>query len=65
MRNTERRYFQYEQLYFDQKRPYTKIHGNGSLPLFHLINMGKEYAGLPLWGTLKVVVFSINFILTI
>jgi hypothetical protein len=63
--DTEFRYFHYKQLYFDQK-PYTKIDEQGSLSLFHLINMGKEYAGLLAWGTLKVGVFSINnFILTI
>jgi hypothetical protein len=59
-------YFHYKQLYFDQKKLYTKIHEQGSLPFFHLINMGNEYAGLLLWGKLKVGFFSINiFILTI
>jgi hypothetical protein len=66
MRNTESRYVQYKQLYFIQKKLYTKIHEQGSSPLFHLINMGKEYAGLLPWATIKVGIFSINnFILTI
>jgi hypothetical protein len=59
-------YFHYKQLSFDQKKLYTNIKEKGSLPLNHLINIGKEYAGLLLWGPLKVGVCSINnFILTI
>jgi hypothetical protein len=54
MRNTEWGYFHYKQSYFDQKKVYTKIHKQGSLPFFHLIDMGKEYAGLLPLGTLKV-----------
>jgi hypothetical protein len=66
MRNTECGYFYYKQSDFDRKKLYTKIHKQGSLPFIHLINMGKEYAGLLPWGILKVGVFSINnFILTI
>jgi hypothetical protein len=66
MRNTECGSFHYKQSYFDQKKLYTKIHKQGSLPFFHFINMGKEYAGLLPWGTLKVGLFSINnFVLTI
>jgi hypothetical protein len=68
MRNTECGCFHCKQLYFDQKKLYrpTKIHKQGSLSLFHLTNMGKEYAGLLPWETLKVGIFSINnFILTI
>jgi hypothetical protein len=34
--------------------------------IFHIINKGKEYAGLLPWGILKAGIFSINnFILTI
>jgi hypothetical protein len=66
MRDTECGYFCNKQLYFDQKKLYTKIHKQGILPFFYLINMGKEYAGLLPWGTLKVGVLSINyFIFTI
>jgi hypothetical protein len=66
MKNIECRYFHNKQLYFDQNKLYTRIHGQGSLPLFHSINMEKEYAGLLPWGTLKLGVFRINnFILTI
>jgi hypothetical protein len=61
MRNTEYKYFHYKQLYFDQNKLYTKIHEQKSIPLFHLIDIGKEYTGLLPWGTLKAGVFSIIF----
>jgi hypothetical protein len=52
MRNNESWYFQYKQLYFDQKKPY-KDSWTWEFT-FILFNMGKEYGGLRSWGTMKV-----------
>jgi hypothetical protein len=62
MRKTESRYVQYKQLYFKQNKLYTKNDEQGSLPLFHLINMGKVYAGFLPLGKLKVGIFSIQIL---